>query len=287
MPKVSPSGNARTPKPAPIPTPAPEPKNDPVVPAPEVKAAPPPEVAAPTLPQLAALEAQLRQQADELKALKAAPKGQTVDDLKGVAQKDMGKAIEALGLTYDQVVEHFFKNPGDPTDAKFKTLEDKIASLGAERDAEKTAAIEAQSKQMDQARQQLAWDVKQRLEKDSDGAFAGVKALELDGEVWNRMQQAFIKDGRVPSMDSVLAEIETEIEGHLTALAKLPKYSTKLAEILKVAAPAPTTPKDDPIPTLTHRSSGLTSGEGRTGPLTAKQIRQRMIDTIESGRKVS
>ena len=292
MPKVTPVGQAAPAKPAPAPAPvkgtesvsanAPPPVKQEG--APTTPPAPKPDADA-AFAEITKREAALRDREAALKAKEAeltAPKPNPLDALKGKAKEDLTGALAEIGISYDDVVQSFLKNPPDPADEKFKSLEQRIEELVNERDKDKKSAAEQQQADYQRTITKIQNDAKDLAAKDERFALSNGVGDALWPEVSRRVENHFQEKGEVRSVESVLSELETELETQVLAMIKVPRLAEKVRAALSPqggeSASAPSG-----SPTLTHRATS-TPAERPQRALTAKEIRQRMIDTITGSR---
>lgn len=151
-----------------------------------------------------------------------------------VAAKDYS-AAEELGLTYDEFVKHELnKKEPDPTEQKFRTLEEKLSQF-------EKAQEEKESKEY-QANQSLWKQEISKLVSESE-EFSTIRELKMEEAVLRHVNDSFEEDGIELTAEQAAKEIEEALVERAEKFASVTKIRQKYEAPSKVLGPPKSSPK--------------------------------------------
>lgn len=185
--------------------------------------------------QLQKLQQEIQSQRQALDA--KAQKYETDYVPKEQLKSDPWSVLESLGLDYDTLTKQMLERPNDPLT---KSLMSKIQALEARNAASEKSQQEQTAQQYDQAKKQIANEVKLLI--DADPSFETIKGAEMQDAVVELIEQTFHSSGEILEVAEAARQIEEHLMNEALKLAQLSKIKAKLA-------PVPEEPKAPPVVT--------------------------------------
>ena len=191
---------------------------------------------------LSAKEAELKKQMAQIEAEKA-EFGKWKEQQSAIKDaKNPLKALEAFGYTYEDAAQ-FLLNDQKPTpDLMIKSVEEKVQALQAELERERKQKAEYEAKMLEQesvkTNQQAISTIKDHLSKNPD--FDALVALDMQGMIFNKINDHYNETGDVLEIDSVAREMLSDVEEMLEKVTKTAVFKKKYET---QAQPTKTPPK--------------------------------------------
>lgn len=181
------------------------------------------------------------------------------------------KALEAFGYSYEDAAQ-FLLNDQKPTpDLMIKGVEEKVQALQAQLEDERRQKAEYERKMLEQesqkTNQQAISAIRTHLEANPD--FDALTALDMQHQVFNKINEHYNATGEVLQIDDVAKEMLSDVEKMLDLVTKTTVYKKKYAQ----AQVAPKTPPK----TLSSQLHGQTSPTEKKAPKTdAERLRNAL-----------
>ena len=181
------------------------------------------------------------------------------------------KALEAFGYSYEDAAQ-FLLNDQKPTpDLMIKGVEEKVQALQAQLEDERRQKAEYERKMLEQesqkTNQQAISAIRTHLEANPE--FDALTALDMQHQVFNKINEHYNATGEVLQIDDVAKEMLSDVEKMLDLVTKTTIYKKKYAQAQQ-AAKAP--PK-----TLSSQLHGQTSPSEKKAPKTdAERLRNAL-----------
>lgn len=153
--------------------------------------------------------------------------------------RDPIKALNELGLTYDDITQGFLdaSTPQDPRLlSQIKMLEEKLAKLEGQTQEWDKKTAEQQQQAYEAAVNQLKSDTKALVE--SDDSFEMIKATDSISDVVELIERTYKEDGVLLSVQDAAQEVENYLIEEALKLAKTGKVQQKLKPVAPAATEA-------------------------------------------------
>lgn len=236
----------------------------------------------PLSPQFAALarkERMIREQTRQIQAEKQSMqtkldemKTQTESQWKQKLVQNPWDALIEAGLSPDQATQMILNQP-KPEEVELQKMRREIEALRSSQDQSKDLMKQQQDEQYKQAKKQIGTEVK--LLVDSDEAFETIKAMSAQDAVTELIEQTFLKDGHLMSVDAAAKEVEDYLIEQAFSLAKLKKVQARLLPQAVQSAQKQNLYQKPQLNTLSNRMTPTAK------PLTDKERKQRAILAFE------
>lgn len=203
----------------------------------------------PQLEVWARKERQLRGRIKELEQRETALKAKETQYETGYVQKDRlvkdpFAVLNEAGLGYDKLTEMLLQSP-NPNDPTYRAVMAKIASMEEAQQRIMKQSEEAQTKQHEQALNQIRNEVK--LMVASDESYETVKSLGLEEAVVELVQETFDKDGYLMDISEAASKVEEHLVEEAYKMSQLKKIQARLA------------PKAEPVQTQPAKSQQIST----------------------------
>jgi hypothetical protein len=232
----------------------------------------------PMSPQFAALarkERMIREQARQIQAEKQSMqskldeiKTQTESQWKQKLIQNPWDAMIEAGVSPEQATQMMLNQP-KPEEIELQKMRREIEALRSSQDQSKDLMKQQQDEQYKQAKKQIGTEVK--LLVDSDEAFETIKAMSAQDAVTELIEQTFLKDGHLMSVDDAAKEVEDYLIEQAFGLAKLKKVQARLLPGAVQTAQKQNLSQKPQLNTLSNRMNPTTK------PLTDRERKQRAI----------
>lgn len=228
-------------------------------------------------PQLAALarkERVVRQMVRDAQAKEEALKAfqGEIDSAKAWKEQlrsDPWSVLTGAGLTPEQVTQVILNQP-KPEDLKFTELQREIQALKTEQENSVKRQTEAQAQAYQQAKTQIAAEVKLLVE--GDEAFDTIKAMKAEDAVVELIERNFEATKQIMSVEDAAKVVEAYLEEQAFEMTKLKKIQARLAPAPAAPAQKLQAPQKLPMQTLSNRDV-----QTAAQPTSARERRERAI----------
>lgn len=191
----------------------------------------------------------------------------------------VGTLLEA-GLTYDEVTQAFLSQPQTPQDsalsAEIRSLKAELKAMKADSEGTKKSIAENQTKQYQDAVNQIRKDAERLVE--SDANFETIKETGNSEEIVKLIQKTFEEEHYLMTVEDAAQAIEDELVEEISKYSRLSKIQKKL----QGPSASPGQKKTDPAPqnqSQQQQSAKTLSNNMSSGrPMTA---RERAIAAFE------
>jgi len=191
---------------------------------------------------LSSREAELKKQMAAIEAEKAEVSKWREQQNAIKEAKNPLKALEAFGYSYEDAAQ-FLLNDQKPTpDLMIKSVEEKVQALQAQLEQERKQKAEYEAKVLEQesakTNAQAIETIKGHLSSNPD--FDALVALEMQGAIFNKINEHYNQTGEVLEIDSVASEMMGEVEKLIDAISTTGIFKKKFAQAVQ---PPKTSPK--------------------------------------------